>query len=321
MKNFNPSTRRGFTLIELLVVIAIIAILIGLLLPAIQKVREAAARTQCVNNMKQLGVAIQNYHSSYDRLPPGVNSVAGLRYNQAPNNTKSHISVLAYLLPYVEQENLYKRIPKQYFDVKASPGYWWGNGTAVSAGRERVKIFECPADDVDQPPTSGVFAVVHTYPDASNPNSGWVGGAIFGANVGLGPTSYLGNGGGLGNISGGWSSTKGPLTAQSRVSLPQVKDGTANTLAFGETIGHFKNNNRVYGMAWISVGRVFTAGGLTDDPSYYSFGSRHLRVHFAFLDGSVRSFKKFGTGDPGRFNYRGASGYIDGRTLTLDSLE
>ena len=90
--------RRGFTLIELLVVIAIIAVLIGLLLPAVQKVREAAARSQCSNNLKQLGLASLNYESSHGTLPPG--------YVQ-----KSGVSALAFLLPYIEQDNLYGQIP------------------------------------------------------------------------------------------------------------------------------------------------------------------------------------------------------------------
>jgi len=97
---------KGFTLIELLVVIAIIAILIALLVPAVQKVREAAARTQCTNNFKQIGLACQSYHDTYKQLPPAVLFGRGVTQDQ-PDENGMGPNWAVLILPYIEQSALY----------------------------------------------------------------------------------------------------------------------------------------------------------------------------------------------------------------------
>ncbi|MDY3558023.1 DUF1559 domain-containing protein [Gemmata sp. JC673] len=186
----------GFTLIELLVVIAIIAILIGLLLPAVQKVREAAARMSCQNNLKQFAIALHSYHDARGTLPPGRDA----------NSFSAH----AYILPYMEQDNVYKLID---FSVSYSPAHPSGTPAGnVTAAGSKVKSFVCPSD-----------------PNASFP-AAWA------------PTNYRVNQGsqvlwGLPTTAApnaGMPGPDGPFCLNSATKLTSISDGTSNTAMASE---------------------------------------------------------------------------------------
>jgi prepilin-type N-terminal cleavage/methylation domain-containing protein/prepilin-type processing-associated H-X9-DG protein len=223
MKVSLPVSRRrqAFTLIELLVVIAIIAILIGLLLPAVQKVREAAARSKCQNNLKQLALAAQNHHDAYGVLPYGNRSYDGpygnLPRSVVPNNGTpqsngwwdDHTWVYA-ILPYIEAENTYR-----LFNPAAS----LSNDNHLPARRGmKLKTFECPSDIGLQ--------------EGEITNARW--GRIrmnYVANYGNTNYAQTNKPDGVNTVVFGGA----PFTHVKGQTLVSLTDGTSNTLAFSET--------------------------------------------------------------------------------------
>ncbi len=198
----SKAPRGAFTLIELLVVIAIIAALLGLLLPAVQKVREAAARAQCVNNLHQVGLALHNYHDTHSSFPPGYVS----NFDTAGDDTGPGWGWAAFLLPQMEQDNLFNTIRLNQ-NVEAP---------ANAAARVRpVKSYVCPSDAV--PPTWTALA----YDAAGN---------LIGPIWDVASASYVGNFG----ISEPGVDGEGVFFRNSAIRTADITDGTSQTMMVGE---------------------------------------------------------------------------------------
>jgi prepilin-type N-terminal cleavage/methylation domain-containing protein/prepilin-type processing-associated H-X9-DG protein len=305
-------TPRGFTLIELLVVIAIIAILIGLLLPAVQKVRSAAGRLSCTNNLKQMAIACHSFHDSNNRLPPGN---AGM----APNDpTVPHplgwqeVGMHAFILPYMELDNVHRQFlsPRITTDFNVT-GAWWGGNWGIA--QTKIKTYVCPQDSPEQYPI--IFV---TLSGQGTAGTGYIQPWWFGATSSMAPgrTNYLGVAGGFGKPGNSWDRWEGIFYSRSRTTL-NFQDGTSNTLMIGEALGGPPTGGtRAYSWAWAGNGFLPTAWGLSDTPQYYQFGSAHGGiVNFAMADGSVRGIR---TSIPAGTIFRYMSAIQDGNVVNGD---
>jgi prepilin-type N-terminal cleavage/methylation domain-containing protein/prepilin-type processing-associated H-X9-DG protein len=298
-------SRRAFTLIELLVVIAIIAVLIAVLLPAVQRVREAANRLSCANNLKQLGLACHNYESAYGRLPPGYLGPIPNEQQYGTNVDRiQHVGLLVYLLPYVEQENLYSQLQIDFNCCALGPA-WYTNPTNWQLAQTRIKLFECPSDNIaNDTSIYGTVEAFHCYnysapivPNTDD-NTNADGVTLDPSNpTVLGRSNYAGCAGLAGKgTSKHWSKYEGIFTNRSQNALARIPDGTSNTLLLGEFDGGRQNGQRMYLPSWMRCGVLPTWEGLPRDGQDVSppgFDSKHPGVvQFCFADGSVRRLRK-----------------------------
>jgi prepilin-type N-terminal cleavage/methylation domain-containing protein len=347
-------THKGFTLIELLVVIAIIAILIGLLLPAVQKVREAAARMSCTNNLKQIVLAAHNYESAYNVLPPGTDA--------------NGIGCTTLLLPYMEQENQFKlwadtavlpnattytamwytrptyRPPSTGTDTIPRPPAIYSAEANTPSGIGSIKTFLCPSAPSPSESTTALLGCYYGTPGRDFP-TGYPGGAhVFSSAPGrltVGRSHYTGMG-------GYYAQSQFPRNAGYFQHLTKNKvtcqDGSANTIMFGEHAGGFITWNGSGGIpngvgawSWISGfnysgwqdGEPFTGPAsapvecdstasppiTTNCSRWWGWTSQHTAiVNFGWGDGSVRSLRS-------GFNwntFQSLTGIQDGAVVSFD---
>lgn len=274
--------RRGFTLIELLVVIAIIAILVALLLPAVQQAREAARRSQCKNNFKQVALAIHNYHETYGGFPFTLHRrtagtangmSASCAYPAGFNANVYRMSWMARILPYIEQSAVYNQLDfsRQYNDEV--------NIGSAAVGRRGISMpiqtFLCPSTTLDDvPPGERAHTTIRGVSDSRD----WT---CAGTNIGR-------------------LDANGVLVNSVWTTFQSIIDGTSNTLLIGEVAGPQPGEITGDGWGLFSVGD--TAGGINGPNStpggapagtYSEYTAEHASyhvggAHFALADGSVR---------------------------------
>ncbi len=285
-----------------------------MLLPAVQQVREAARRSTCQNNLRQLALASLNYESAFMKLPPG-----GCLYDQGevtgPLDSSGNLTgdptfmgTMVYLLPFMEQNNV---------DVEILPtrnallydAVWWNFGDAADltyfAARYRIPSLTCPSVDVTNTPSG---ATIFTFL-AHDPASGWLtgdsGAYWFGAayNYLEGRTTYAPCGGAVGHPSAQPTGTPsrrwdfgGVYCNRFESTLGSISDGTSNVIAFGE----FAHNDPTYELFWIGANPLFTYWGWGDRDYAFNFSTPHPgTTNFVFADGSTHAMTaELGTTNP-----------------------
>jgi prepilin-type N-terminal cleavage/methylation domain-containing protein len=275
------SARRGFTLIELLVVIAIIAVLIGLLLPAVQKVRESAMRLKCANNLKQMCLGLHNFAQANGRFPPAYDNQPPTMFDYIPG-----WGWATHLLPYVEQDALYKQLnPMMTGPTRFGGGVNPAAPTPLT--QKSLPIYRCPSDNG---PELNTFRLNHA---TSNYR------AVCGTN---------------GSLNGAFTTNEdrgGVMFQNSKVKIEEISDGTSFTIALGECL--FDESTDKWAAIWPgmigtlpdpknsflnSVMISCVMWHLDDDsawingPAPQAFSSRHHGgAYMGFCDGSIRFFR------------------------------
>lgn len=242
--------RKAFTLVELLVVIAIIGVLVALLLPAVQAAREAARRSSCGNNLKQISLGMHNYHDTYQSMPSGW-----MHYNNgyvSSGQYAAHFGWGALMLPFVEEENLHTQLGV----TQRSLAHVYHSGDH-GIYRNIVQTYRCPSDTGDDTVGGGSHSIWTNGANGFSSRSSYVGNYGY-EKDGPGQNQASAGGGNHSNSGdpGIWGTTKGDgvLYQNSRIRFRDITDGTANTLLIGERCDLVPGTSTEnYGATWVGV--------------------------------------------------------------------
>lgn len=318
--------RTGLTVIELLVVIAIVSLLLALLLPAVQSVRETSRQVSCASNIRQLAIACLNFESHTTRLPPGTNGCPRVVHWQEFRLTPTseyyfkryqHASFSAIVLPYIEQLATKDLVDPFFFDLDhhfpRGTNTWFAEIQGFRSAAEKViPLLLCPSDNAisDRGYLFPGGSQPVLFPTENDDEMSWIDTMEDYYSGTLQPTNYLGC---AGAYSGGVHPDpgrtlfRGAMSCGSRVALSAVQDGLSTTIMLTETIGTFRNGKRTSMQPWIigglAAGRGLIPWNVAPRPeeslmgdrynsSFVGFGSSHRTVNVANVDASIQELSR-----------------------------